>query len=179
MRAIARAVARSGRSLVIVAGLVLMVPAVAAANDTTGTVSGLPIPRFVSLKPSDTPMREGPSKDHRIRWVFKKEGVPVEILAEFETWRRVRDAEGADGWVYHSRLSGRRTAQVAPWLKTGLVSLHERDTETATVVARLEPGVIAALEQCSGTWCRVRGEGFEGWIQQGRIWGAYPGERVK
>ena len=98
-------------NLKIVPGALLALAIVsnAQAQETTGSVSGLPIPRFVSLKPSDTPMREGPSKDHRIKWVFKKEGVPVEIIAEFENWRRVRDSEGDDGWVFHSRLSGRRT----------------------------------------------------------------------
>jgi SH3-like domain-containing protein len=151
----------------------------AAAQETTGSVSGLPIPRFVSLKPSDTPMREGPSKDHRIRWVFKREGMPVEIIAEFENWRRVRDSEGDDGWVYHARLSGRRTAQISPKLKAENVTLHARDSESSAVVARLQPGVIGAVEQCTGRWCRITGEGFDGWTQQDRLWGVYPGERIR
>lgn len=150
----------------------------ATAQETTGSVSGLPIPRFVSLKPSDTPMREGPSKDHRIKWVFKKEGVPVEIIAEFDNWRRVRDSEGDDGWVFHSRLSGRRTAQINPKLKDKDLALYARDSEGAQVTARLQPGVIGSVEQCSGRWCRISGDGFEGWMQQDRLWGVYPGERV-
>jgi SH3-like domain-containing protein len=156
-----------------------MLPRPAAAQETTGSVSGLPIPRFVSLKPSDTPMREGPTKDHRIKWVFKKEGVPVEIIAEFENWRRVRDSEGDDGWVYHARLSGRRTAQVNPKLKDQSVSIHARDSESAQVVAKLQPGVIGNVEQCNGRWCRISGEGFDGWTQQERLWGVYPGERIR
>jgi SH3-like domain-containing protein len=151
----------------------------AQAQETTGSVSGLPIPRFVSLKPSDTPMREGPSKDHRIKWLFKKEGVPVEIIAEFENWRRVRDSEGDDGWVFHSRLSGRRTAQINPKLKQADIPLHARDSESTAVVARLQPGVIGSVEQCTGKWCRLIGDGFDGWLPQERLWGVYPGERVK
>jgi SH3-like domain-containing protein len=151
----------------------------AHAQETTGSVSGLPIPRFVSLKPSDTPMREGPSKDHRIKWLFKKEGVPVEIIAEFENWRRVRDSEGDDGWVFHSRLSGRRTIQVNPKLKQETISLHARDTDSAEVVAKLQPGVIGTIEQCTGSWCKVSGQGFQGWLPQERLWGVYPGEKVK
>jgi SH3-like domain-containing protein len=150
----------------------------AAAQETTGSVSGLPVPRFVSLKPSDTPMREGPSKDHRIKWLFKKEGVPVEIIAEYDNWRRVRDSEGDDGWVFHSRLSGRRTAQINPKLKDPTLPLYAKDSDSAAVVARLQPGVIGNVEQCTGRWCRIFGEGFEGWIQQERLWGVYPGERV-
>lgn len=149
------------------------------AQETTGSVSGLPIPRFVSLKPSDTPMRDGPSKDHRIRWVFKREGMPVEIIAEFENWRRVRDSEGDDGWVYHARLSGRRTAQISPKLKAENVTLHARDSDSSAVVARLQPGVIGSVDQCTGRWCRISGQGFEGWLQQDRLWGVYPGERIR
>ncbi len=164
-------------ALPVLIGLMSLSPVV--AQETTGSVSGLPIPRFVSLKPSDTPMREGPSKDHRIKWVFKKEGVPVEIIAEFENWRRVRDSEGDDGWVFHSRLSGRRTAQINPKLKEASIALYERDSDSTSVVARLQPGVIGSVEQCSGRWCRLVGEGFDGWLQQERLWGVYPGERVK
>ncbi len=163
-------------SMVAAMSAVLMAPAL--AQETTGSVSGLPIPRFVSLKPSDTPMREGPSKDHRIKWLFKKEGVPVEIIAEFENWRRVRDSEGDDGWVFHSRLSGRRTAQINPRLKDKTIAVYGKDSDSAAVVARLEPGVIGNVEQCTGRWCRVSGDGFEGWIQQDRLWGVYPGERI-
>lgn len=149
------------------------------AQEAVGTATRLPVPRFVSLKPSDTPMREGPSKDHRIKWVFKKEGVPVEIIAEFENWRRVRDSEGDDGWVFHARLSGRRTAQINPKLKDSNLTLFARDSESAQVVARLEPGVIGSVDQCTGRWCKLQGQGFEGWIQQDKLWGVYPGERVK
>jgi SH3-like domain-containing protein len=151
----------------------------AAAQETTGSVSGLPIPRFVSLKPSDTPLREGPSKDHRIKWLFKKEGTPVEIIAEFENWRRVRDSEGDDGWVYHTRLSGRRTAQINPKLRDKSLPLRNRDSDGADVVALLEPGVIGSVESCNGRWCRISGPGFDGWMPQDRLWGVYPGETVR
>lgn len=151
----------------------------ASSSESTGSVTKLPLPRFASLKPSDTPMREGPSSEHRIRWVFKKEGLPVEIIAEFENWRRVRDSEGADGWVIHNRLSGRRTAQVAPWSKEATLPLYASENAGGAVVARLQPGVIGSVETCSGAWCRLSGEGFEGYMQQDRLWGVYPGERIR
>jgi SH3-like domain-containing protein len=169
----------SGLKTCMIAAILAGSSSLACAQETTGSVSGLPVPRFVSLKPSDTPMREGPSKDHRIKWVFKKEGVPVEIIAEFENWRRVRDSEGDDGWVFHSRLSGRRTAQINPKLKQPDIPLYARDSDSTQVVARLQPGVIGSVEQCTGRWCRLVGDGFDGWLQQERLWGVYPGERVK
>ncbi len=72
------------------------------------------MPRFVSLKSDKVNVRAGPTKDHDVTWVYTRSGLPVEITAEFENWRRIRDWEGAEGWVYHSLLSGRRTALVAP-----------------------------------------------------------------
>ena len=75
----------------MVAAIALGAAAPAPAAEGVGTVTGLPLPRYVSLKPSDTPMREGPSKDNRVKWVFKREGLPLEIISEYETWRRVRD----------------------------------------------------------------------------------------
>lgn len=144
-----------------------------------GSVTGLAVPRFVSLKPSDTPMREGPGKSHAISWIFKREGLPVEITAEFENWRRVRDSEGAEGWVYHSRLSGRRTVMVRGRAKAGLVALYRTESEEDGISARLSPGVIAGLETCDGSWCKLRGDDFSGFVRQSELWGVYPAEVVK
>src|SRR6476661_542502 len=116
--------------------------ALSAADGTSaGTASGLPIPRFVSLKSDRVNLREGPSKDHRTSWVFQRAGLPVEITAEFETWRRIRDSEGAEGWVLHSLLSGRRTGLVAPWWKQGPLPLYAAPDAKAGMVAQLQPGV--------------------------------------
>src|SRR5262245_50012280 len=103
-------------------GLVAAGPA-EAADDTVkqaaveGPKTALPIPRFVSLKSDKVNVRKGPSTDQSIVWVFSRAGLPVEVIAESDNWRRVRDSEGADGWVWHSLLSGRRTVLIAPWTK--------------------------------------------------------------
>jgi len=109
-----------------------------------GPVTKLPLPRYASLKTDRVNLREGPSKDHRTLWVFQRAGLPVEIVAEFETWRRIRDSEGTEGWVLHSLLSGRRTALVAPWTKGAAapIALLERPEDNAESVARLQPGVL-------------------------------------
>src|SRR3954470_16731832 len=83
-----------------------------SAKDAAVSSSGLPVPRYVSLKSDHVNVRAGPTKDNDVAWVYTRAGLPVEITAEFENWRRVRDSEGAEGWVYHSLLSGRRTAVV-------------------------------------------------------------------
>ncbi len=86
------------------------VAAAPAEQAATGPASGLPVPRFVSLKSDRVNVRAGPTKDHDVVWVYARSALPVEVTAEFENWRRIRDWEGAEGWVYHSLLSGRRTA---------------------------------------------------------------------
>jgi len=141
-----------------------------------GPVSRLPLPRFVSLKSDRVNLHEGPSKEHPTLWVYERAGLPVEITAEFEIWRKIRDSEGVEGWVLHSLLSGRRTAIVAPKNKEPLL-LTEKDHESP--VARLSPGVIGMLKRCDGDWCRLQGPGFDGYIKQENLWGAYPGEKVE
>ena len=101
-----------------------------AAKDVL-TTSGLPVPRYVSLKSDHVNVRAGPTKDNDVAWVYTRSGLPVEITAEFENWRRVRDSEGAEGWVYHSLLSGRRTAVVTMKHKDDLAPLYDRADVTS------------------------------------------------
>jgi SH3-like domain-containing protein len=147
-----------------------------AQEPQKGPVSNLPIPRYVSLKSDRVNVREGPSKEHPTVWIYERAGLPVEITAEFEIWRKIRDSEGVEGWVLHSLLSGRRTALVAPWKKEPLLLSASDHT---TPVANLAPGVIAQLKRCDGEWCRVQGSGFDGYMKQENLWGAYPGEKVE
>ena len=98
-------------------------PLAQSAAQGIGKASGLPLPRYVSLKSDHVNLREGPSKEHRTAWVYQRAGLPVEITAEAETWYRIRDSEGSEGWVLHSLLSGRRTALVAPWKKGETLAL--------------------------------------------------------
>lgn len=169
-----------GGALLVIAMLLGSIPLARAAGEVaTGPVSGLPIPRFVSLKSDRVNVRGGPNKDQDVRWVYTRAGMPVEITAEFENWRRIRDWEGAEGWVYHSLLSGKRTAVVVPKLNAELVPLYESADTQTPVVARLQSGVLGSLKSCDGTWCQFIGKGFNGWIQQERIWGAYPNEKVE
>jgi len=151
----------------------------AAGETPTGATSGLPVPRFVSLKSDRVNVRGGPNKDQDVRWVYTKAGMPVEITAEFENWRRIRDWEGAEGWVYHSLLSGKRTAVVVPKEKEELVPLFDSADGESAVVAQLQAGVQTVLKSCSGAWCRINGKNFDGWIRQERLWGAYPNEKVE
>ena len=158
----------------------LVTPAVSAIPDQVGKASGLPVPRYVSLKSDRVNLREGPSKDHRTTWIFERAGLPVEITAEFETWRKVRDSEGSEGWVLHSLLSGRRTALVTPWKKDGPpVVLFAKPGDESSVVARLEPNVLANVRSCDKTWCRVNGTGFDGFVKQADLWGVYPNEVIE
>jgi SH3-like domain-containing protein len=151
----------------------------AASEIVTGSASGLPIPRFVSLKSDRVNVRAGPTKDHDVTWVYTRPGLPVEVTAEFENWRKIRDWEGAEGWVYHSLLSGRRTGLVTAKSKEDLISLHEKADGGTNLVARLQAGVLGSVKRCTGLWCRVIGENFDGWIQQERLWGVYPNEKVE
>jgi SH3-like domain-containing protein len=150
-----------------------------SAKESGQSTSGLPLPRYVSLKSDHVNVRAGPTKDNDVAWVYTRSGLPVEITAEFENWRRVRDSEGAEGWVYHSLLSGRRTAVITMKTKDELAPLYDRADQTSAVAARLQAGVVAQVKKCTSGWCRVTGNGFDGWIEQQRLWGVYADEKVE
>ncbi len=163
---------------VIALALVTSIPTVLAADTAVGSATGLPVPRYVSLRSDRVNMRQGPSKEHGTLWIYRRAGLPVEITAEFETWRKIRDSDGSEGWVLHSLLSGRRTAIISPWHKDGLIEVRDGPMTNAPVAARLEPRVIAQVRKCDQNWCRVTGKEFDGYITQKDLWGVYPDERL-
>lgn len=159
-------------------------PAPDGQNAAAPSGSGLPVPRFVSLKSDKVNLRNGPGTDYPAGWVFRRAGLPLEVIKEFEAWRQVRDAEGTTGWVLQSLLSGRRTGLVLPWeIKRGLpkpqVSIHAGDSASTAIVVNVEAGVIANLHSCDGRWCRVSVEDYGGYIEQKKLWGVYEGETIK
>ncbi len=142
--------------------------------------SGLPVPRFVSLKSNRVNVRKGPSTEHAVAWVFSRAGLPVEVIAEFEHWRQIRDSEGSEGWVFHALLSGRRTALIMPWVKKRqVIALLDDNSKSADPVAQLEPGVLGSVHKCDGNWCNFTVGNYSGWIEQERLWGVYRSEEVK
>jgi SH3-like domain-containing protein len=147
-----------------------------AGGDAT---SGLPVPRFVSLKADRVTVRGGPDKDHDVSWIYTRVGWPVEITAEFENWRRIRDADGSEGWVYHSLLSGKRTGAVQMKSKADLAPVHANPDDQSPVTAQLQVGVLGTVKRCTGAWCEISGEGFNGWIAQNELWGVYPNEKFE
>jgi SH3-like domain-containing protein len=169
------------KPILVTAAAVVMLTLVTAAAQAAGDTapSGLPVPRFVSLKTDRVNVRGGPDKDHDVSWIYTRVGWPVEITAEFENWRRIRDSDGTEGWVYHSLLSGKRMAAVQLKSKTDLVPLHAKPDAESAVLARLQSGVLGSIKYCTGSWCRLTGDGFDGWIEQQRLWGVYPDEKIE
>ncbi|MEW5964782.1 MAG: SH3 domain-containing protein [Pseudomonadota bacterium] len=156
------------------------------AAETPGAVkgSGLPVPRFVSLKSDRVNVRQGPGTDYPAAWVFRRAGLPVEVIQEFETWRKVRDAEGTTGWVLGALLSGRRTALVLPWeIKPGAplpqVAIRSGRSGSAGALAMIEAGVIADISSCDGRWCSVTIGSYAGYVEQKSLWGVYENETVR
>lgn len=145
-----------------------------ASEATAPQSTGLPVPRFVTLRSGEVNVRTGPGARYPVEWVFLRRDMPVEITAEFDTWRRIRDWEGAEGWVHQSMLSGRRSVIV-----TGAVRVLRREpAAVAQAVARAEPGVMGVLLRCDREWCEIDMSGYRGWIQRNEIWGVYPTEKV-
>ncbi|MFP4275470.1 MAG: SH3 domain-containing protein [Paracoccaceae bacterium] len=152
--------------------LALCIAATSAPAGERGSVTNLPLPRFVSLKAAEGNVRRGPSLTHRVDWVFRQRDMPLEITAEHGHWRRVRDREGAGGWVHYSLLSGVRTVIV----EQDRLPLAIRPDPRAPAVALLEQGVIARLGSCETDWCRLNAGGYRGWAPKSALWGVAPDE---
>lgn len=166
---------KSRRSLGVLVGALAFAMLAApgmAEEPARGPVTHLPLPRFVSLKANEANVRRGPSQTHRIDWVFKRKNMPLEIIGEYEHWRRVRDSDGVGGWVHYTLLSGARTGLI----ETDLAPVYARADIQSTVKARLEAGVIISLDSCAIDWCRVRVEGIRGWMVKSDFWGVRPDE---
>lgn len=137
-----------------------------------GPETNLPLPRFVSLKASESNVRRGPSLSHRIDWVFKRRNMPLQVIAEYGHWRRVIDRDGQGGWVHYTMLSGARTVLI----DGETTPLRARPEPDALENAMLEPGVIARLGRCDPDWCRLTAGGYRGWVPKTVIWGVADSE---
>jgi len=158
---------------VVLLGTALSTPLLAQSTKSTG----LPLPRFVSLRSDEVNMRTGPGVQYPVDWVYKRQFLPVEIIAEFGTWRKIRDWQGTQGWIHQSMLGGRRTLIV-----TGAErSLRKKARSNSKPIARLEPGVVGRLVKCPETmgWCRVEVGGFDGWLRRVDFWGVYRNETIE
>ncbi|HWA02134.1 MAG TPA: SH3 domain-containing protein [Rhizomicrobium sp.] len=128
---------------------------------------------FMSLKSDKVFLREGPTFRHRVLYIYKRKDYPLEVLATYEGWRRVRDAEGTVGWVSQTMLSEKRTVLV---VGKGRAALRAQPYAKAPLIAWMEPGVVARLKACKPRFCEVVADGLAGWAEKARIWGVRAGE---
>ncbi len=135
--------------------------------------SGLPLPRYISLASGKVFMRSGPGLRYPIKWIYTKKGLPIEVVQEFDTWRKIRDYEGDEGWVHQSLLSGRRSAVVK---NDKSVMVYKKDDLQSQNVILVEPLVVLPLDKCSKSWCKVEIQGFNGWVEKKFLWGVYEQE---
>ncbi|MGY8985008.1 MAG: SH3 domain-containing protein [Sphingomonadales bacterium] len=156
--------------------------------------TGLSLPRFVSLSAGEANLRTGPGDRYPILWVYVKRGIPLEIIAEYNVWRRVRDSEGTTGWMHSALLSGTRFSLITGSIRT----VYANPSVSSKPVLRVEPNVISSIKSCKNGWCFINitsglifltiskglervtiSKGLEGWIPQEHIWGTYSFENIK
>lgn len=171
----ARGRTRLGRMSLALLALLALAATPQAAQGQAGRATGLPLPRFVSLGSDRVNLRFGPGEQYPIQWILAREGLPVEIIEEFDTWRKVRLHDGDQGWIHGSLLSSRRTIRVAEQIR----ELRRSPDAGARVLLRAEPGVIGELLDCERDWCRIEIDGRRGWLQRDAFWGALPGETLR
>lgn len=137
-----------------------------------GCVTGRPLPRYVSLKGSEARARRGPGSDHRVDWIYQRQGLPLKVTAEYENWRRVEDSEGVGGWIHFALLSSNRNALILP----EIADLHSDGGSQYSIVARAQANAVVRLLECQPDWCRVSQDGIRGWVKKTDLWGVELGE---
>ncbi|WP_439577568.1 SH3 domain-containing protein [Elioraea sp.] len=152
-------------------------PMVEAPAQAPGSVTGRPVPRFASLRASEINLRAGPGTRFPVEWTYTRAGLPVEIVREFDTWRRIRDMDGVEGWVQQARLAARRTFLA----RGGPQTLRRAPDDSAPAVAQVLPGVLGTIRRCeaASAWCEVSVPGARGFLRRAAMWGVYPGEEVR
>jgi len=162
---------------VLAVGLLLALGVTGAARAAEKTAE--PVPRFVTLRANVVNLRTGPGSRYPIEWVYHRRGLPLEIVAEFDQWRQVRDWQGTEGWVQQRMVTGARNVVIQGAQRM----LRTSDDAAAAPVAKLDPGVIAHLLECRDAWCRIEvrtgASDVTGWLARGDIWGVLPDEVVK
>jgi len=132
------------------------------------------MPHFASLRADEVNLRAGPGERYPVRWVYQRKGLPVEVTAEFDVWRKIRDSDGTEGWVHQRMLAAQRSVVI----KDALRMLHAEPEAAAPIVARAEAGVVARLLECRAQWCEIETQGIKGWLQRNEVWGVFPDEAV-
>jgi SH3-like domain-containing protein len=141
----------------------------------------LPLPRFVSLRAPSAKIHVGPGPNYPVSWLFQRRGMPLEVIAEFDIWRQIRDWQGTEGWIHKSMLSGRRYC----WVLEKTQELKDGPAESAKTVALVEKNVVGKILECQTAWCKVsikpsandvKNQTFKGWLPRKAIWGTYPHE---
>lgn len=135
-------------------------------------------PEFMSLRANEVDMRVGPGLQYPIRWIYRRKGLPVEVIGRFDVWRHVRDWQGTEGWIHIALLSSLRTVIV----EGGTRTIYQEPRRDSPALAKLEPGVIANLVECRDAWCRVETRGhsaIRGWLLRSEIWGVTANETLE
>jgi SH3-like domain-containing protein len=145
-----------------------------AKAEPTKPVETKAAPHFASLRAEKVNLRSGPSEDFPIQWVFKRRGLPVEIVASFDIWRKIHAFDGTEGWVNQQMLTGRRSVLITCTTR----NLHHDPDLGSGVVAQFEPGVVAAMSHCNPTWCELKAGGYKGWLKRDELWGVEPDEII-
>ena len=136
--------------------------------------SGLPVPRFVTLKSDEVNMRVGPGREYPLSWVYKQKNLPLKVIAEFDVWRKVIDHEGTTGWVHSQLVTLKRYALI----QSRLTKLHRKADETSAVLAVADKGVLLELQICEPLWCRVASDDLRAYVRRDAIWGVLETETL-
>ena len=122
---------------------------------------------FLTLKNNEVNLRQGPSFEYPIKLIYKKKYLPVIILDQSETWRKIKDFENNSGWIHISQLSKKKSAIN---IKKNSI-IFKKPTIFSKPVAKVETGRLILIKKCKIKWCKITSEKYTGWIKKNYLWG--------
>jgi SH3-like domain-containing protein len=145
----------------------------AQASDI-GSATGFKIPRFVSLKSNEVNMRIGSGTIYPIVLQYTTKNFPLEVIEEYDLWRKVKDIEGNEGWIKKTLLKGGD--------RFGIIIEKEKinalifSKPRGKIIGEIGKNNIVLLDTCLLEWCFIEFNKYEGWVNKKSIWGVYKDE---
>ena len=158
--------------LYLVSSVMLLLAHPLMAADALGSVTKLPIPRYISLKAEKANIRRGPSTKYKIDWIFAHQTMPIRVTGEYGNWRRVEDWDGQGGWIHESLITGKRMVRV---MQNDVLIRRKPNFEAISKV-KAEKGALLKLGRCDIDWCEVSQGRYSGWLPKTVLWGVFPDE---
>ena len=124
---------------------------------------------FLTLKYNRVKVRQGPSFEYPVKFIYKKKYLPIKVIDSKDNFRKITDLKNNNGWIHVSQLSKKKSA----------INIHnlsivfKKPNIYSQPMAKLEKGKIVIVKKCKEDWCKIITNDYKGWIFKNYLWGNF------